>query len=148
MNSDRTLHSATVRERARIARHTRASLMSDTKWRKLILALDRADLQLAHCVMKFVGDPEPRTTCRPGEPSLYPGGGWIDASLGAIRLRTIEWLMFPRLFEYRPLNDRTIPARQLSQDVDGAVRVLAELGDYPVEVTDEGLIVRGYLRQA
>jgi hypothetical protein len=119
--------------------------MSDTKWRKLIHALDRPDLQLGYCVIKFVGDPKPRATYRPGEASLYPGGGWIDASLGPIRLRTIEWLMFPRLFEYRPPNDRTIPARQLGQDVDQAVRVLAELGGYPVEVTDEGLIVRGYL---
>ena len=121
--------------------------MSDTKWRKLIHALDRPNLQLGHCVIKFVGDPEPRATYRPGEASLYPGGGWIDASLGAIRLRTIEWVMFPRVFEYRPLNNRVIPGKKLHQDVDEAVGVLAELGEYPVEVTDEGLMVRGYLPQ-
>ncbi|MDZ4370902.1 MAG: hypothetical protein U1C74_05710 [Phenylobacterium sp.] len=119
--------------------------MSDTKWRKLIRVLDRPDLQLGHCVIKFVGEPAPRVTYRPDGASIYPGGGWIDASLGPIRLRTIEWLMFPRRFEYRPLNDRTIPARQVHQDVDYAVRVLGGLSDYPVEVTDEGLLIRGYL---
>jgi hypothetical protein len=138
---------ATDRERRRIAHRTRAALMSDTKWRKLIRALDRPDLQLGHCVIKFIGEPEPRVTSRPGEASLYPESSWIDASLGPIRLRTIEWLMFPRLFEYRPMNNRTLPAKHVNQDIDAAARILAELGDYPIEVTDEGLFVRGYLPQ-
>lgn len=117
--------------------------MSDTKWRKLIDALDQPGLDLGHCVIKFVGDPELRATYRPGRASLYPGSGWIDASLGPIRLRTLEWLMFPRRFEYRA--SRTTPAKTFEQDVDQAARVLASLGEYPVEVSDEGLLVRGYL---
>ncbi|MFC3077773.1 DUF6678 family protein [Phenylobacterium terrae] len=140
-------HTARDREQGRIARHTRAALMSNTKWRKLIRALDRADLQLGHCVIKFVGEPEPCPAFKPGESTLYPGGGWIDASLGPIRLRTIEWLMFPRRYEYRPLNDRTIPAKVVEQNVDEAVRVLGDLGCYPIELSDQGLLIRGYLSQ-
>lgn len=140
-------HIARDREQRRIARHTRAALMSNTKWRKLIRALDRPDLRLGHCVIKFVGEPVPCPAFKPGEPTLYPGGGWIDASLGPIRLRTIEWLMFPRRYEYRPLNDRTLPAKLVDQDLDQAVRVLAALGGYPMEVSDQGLLIRGYLSQ-
>lgn len=133
------------REAARILRDTRASLMSDTKWRKLIRALNRPDLMLSRCVLKLIDEPEPLTTHLPSEASLSPPRPWIDASIGPIRLRTIEWLFFPRSFETRPMGDRTLPATRHQQDVDVAAELLGALGNYPVELTERGLMVRGYL---
>jgi hypothetical protein len=140
-----TRSQADQREDARILRDTRASLMSDTKWRKLIQALNRPDLTLSRCVLKLIDEPEPRTTHLPNEASFSPPRPWIDASIGPIRLRTIEWLFFPRSFETRPMDDRTLPATRHQQDVEAAAEVLTALGRYPIELTEEGLLVRGYL---
>jgi hypothetical protein len=120
--------------------------MSDTKWRKLFAALDaHPELGLRQCVYKFVGNAEERTGS--SVVGLDPPHPWVDASsFGPIPLRSIEWLLFPRVAEYRA--DRTTPARHEPQDVDGAWRILAGLGQLPLEMTESGLLVRGYLPAA
>ena len=134
------------REDRLIRANTRASLMSDTKWRKLLVALDHSELHLRHCIVKFVGDPEEKPLRRPT--GLYPPRPWVDTlQFGPIPLRSIEWLLFPRVAEVRD-PDRTIPATHLVQDVDGAARIIEALGRYPAELSERGLVIVGHLPPA
>ena len=122
------------REGRLVRRSTRASLMSDTKWRRLFAALDTPDLAFGRCLWKFVG----REDAVPGGFSvgLYPPRPWVDTtSFGPLPLKSIEWLWVPR---------RTKWGRKV-QDVDHAARILSGLGRYPVEVNERGLLIRGYL---
>nr|WP_155847942.1 hypothetical protein [Asticcacaulis benevestitus] len=120
--------------------------MSDTKWRKVFSAIQaHPELELRQCIFKFIESPEERIG-NPGA-GLYVPRPWGDtSSFGSIPLRSIEWLLFPRLAEYR--NERTIPARHVRQDVQGAMDILGGLGRLPLEMTERGLVVRGYIRIA
>jgi hypothetical protein len=134
------------RESMLVRANTRASLMSDTKWRKLLSAMDDAELELRRCVVKFVGNPNEQVMTRPG--GLYLAHPWVDTfRFGPIPLRSIEWLLFPRVAEIRDV-DRTIPSRYVTQHVDAAARIIEGLGKYPVELSDRGLLITGYLPQA
>jgi len=134
------------REGRLIRKNTRASLMSDTKWRKLLAPLDRPDLGLERCIVKFVDISDETMMYRPK--GLHPPRPWVDTDpFGPIPLRSIEWLLFPRLAEVGS-GDRTIPAKSMAQDVDNAARVVAALGRYPMELSERGLLIRGYLPSA
>lgn len=117
--------------------------MSDTKWRKIFTTIDaHPELELRQCIFKFIGSTE---ECI-GSPEAYLGvpRPWGDTvSFGPIPFRSIEWILFPRLAEYR--FDRTIPARLVPQDVNNAMRIFSGLGQLPLEMTERGLLVRGYL---
>jgi hypothetical protein len=121
------------REGRLVRRHTRASLMSDTKWRKLFAKLDASGLTLEG-VWKFVGRDEAVSGRVSG--GLYLDRPWIDSSsFGPLAFRAIEWLWVPR---------RVALGRRM-QEVDRAAAMISELGRYPVEVSERGLLVRGYL---
>ena len=131
------------REGRMVRDHTRASLMSDTKWRKLLGALDRPGMTLDWCVVKFVGRCDERMIRRPT--GLYPPRPWIDAfGFGPIPLRSIEWLLLPRQAKL-PDFDRTSPAKYVTQDVELAASIVGERGRYPTELSERGLLIRGYL---
>ncbi|WP_411267529.1 DUF6678 family protein [Asticcacaulis sp. 201] len=132
--------------RRRVRSTTIGSLMSDTKWRKVFAAIQaHQELELRQCIIKFIDSPEERI----GNPGacLHVPRPWVDTtSFGPIPLRSIEWLLFPRIAEYQ--TGRTTPAHLVRQDVDGAMRVLTGLGQLPLEMTERGLIIRGYIRTA
>ena len=131
------------REDRVIRANTRASLMSDTKWRKLLSALDRPELGLKQCIIKFVGAPGEKVVNRPS--ALYPPHPWIDTiEFGPIPLRSIEWMLFPRVAEYRRGN-RRVPKQRMEQDVEEAARIVGALGRYPAELSERGLLIAGYL---
>jgi hypothetical protein len=103
-------------------------------------------LELRRCIIKFVGNPQAKVLSRPT--GLYPPRPWVDTfDFGPIPLRSIEWLLFPRIAEVRDV-DRTIPARRVQQDVDAAARVVETLGRYPVELSEQGLMILGHLPSA
>lgn len=84
------------REGRLIRANMRASLMSDSKWRKLLSALDRPELKLNQCIIKFVGVLDEKVVNRPS--ALYPPRPWVDTiEFGPIPLRSIEWMLFPRV---------------------------------------------------
>ena len=96
--------------------------------------------------MKFVGDPEEKVLSRPT--GLYPPRPWVDTfQFGPIPLRSIEWLLFPRVAVVRD-PDSTIPPKGLVQDVDGAARIIEALGRYPAELSERGLLIVGHLPPA
>jgi len=65
-------------------------------------------------------------------------------AFGPIPLRSIEWMLFPHIAEY-DRGSPTFPKRRVSQDIDAIKRIISDLGKYPMEVTDRGLLVNGYL---
>jgi len=131
------------REGRAVRRETRASFMSDTKWRKVLAALkDHPELGACQCVVKFVGQPEEHSL---GNIGLYSPRPWIDThAFGPVPLRSIEWMLFPYVAEYRR-SDRTIPVTREPQDIDGVAQIMTGLGRLPMEWTDRGLLIRGYL---
>ncbi|WP_420469828.1 DUF6678 family protein [Brevundimonas sp. FT23042] len=131
------------RESRIVRRETRASLMSDTKWRKLLLALDENGLSDLWYVFRFVDDPTEHV--RTLRNALWPPRPWIDGfEWGPSPLRSIEWMLLPSVLEYPPAG-RASWAKSASQDIDEAAKIIASLGQYPVERTDRGLLIRGYL---
>jgi len=131
------------RESRLVRRETRASLMSDTKWRKLLHALEENGLSDLLYVFKLVDDPtEHVLTLRN---ALWPPRPWIDGfSWGPSPLRSIEWMLLPSVLEDPPVG-RGVWTKRVSQDVEEAARIIASLGQYPVERIDRGLLIRGYL---
>ena len=122
----RSLRDELEHDARRVREKTRASLMSDTKWRKLLAMLDGSGLELRQCVIKFVDVDAEKVMRRPAH--LYPPRPWIDtAEFGPVSLRSIEWMLFPRVAEFRD-RGRTIPATYLSQDVEKAAELIAALG--------------------
>jgi len=120
-----------------VLRQSRAALMSDTKWRKLIGALDRPDLRLTQCVWKIIGRDDEVTGHLPKGASLYLSRPWIDTlDFGPMSLRSIEWLLLPSFSE--PGHRR--------QDIEAAEQIISALGHYPLETEPRGVRVLGYLR--
>ncbi|CAN5511323.1 hypothetical protein BH10PSE3_BH10PSE3_29240 [soil metagenome] len=131
------------REGRLIRAHTRASLMSDTKWRRLLTALNNPALELRQCVIKFVGDPIERTISKSF--GLHLPRPWIDSfAFGPIPLRSIEWLLFPCVASY-DRGDPSFPKQRVGQDVDQAASIIAGLGRYPFELSGRGLLITGHL---
>jgi hypothetical protein len=120
------------------------SLMSDTKWRKLFLALDKPELALAECIVKFVGVDGEKTMRVPKSAALHPPRPYVDTfEFGPVLLRSIEWIEFPRtLARRRCPGDAGLP---VLQDIEAAHRVLDDLGRYPIEITGRGLRVIGHV---
>jgi hypothetical protein len=134
-----------ARENRLIAENTRAGFMSDTKWKKLFYAIDSSGLDIIQCIVKFVGADEEKTIQRPSRNALHPPNPWIDTpEFGPIPLRSIEWILFPRVATVASI-DRTIPGKQYVQDVDAVAGIIAGLGRFPVELTPRGLLITGYL---
>ena len=131
------------REGRAIRAHTRASLMSDTKWRRLLAALDDPALDLRQCVIKFVGDTVERTISKSF--GLHLPCAWVDSfAFGPIPLRSIEWLLFPRV-ALHDRGDPSFPKQRIAQDVDLAADIISGLGRYPLELSERGLLITGHL---
>jgi hypothetical protein len=125
-----------------------ASLMSDTKWRKLVSALDRPDLVVEQVRLKFVGDDQVHVVGRPGRWSPYPPRAWIEMQFGPVRLRDIEWLEFPAVAEWArpsPGNIGRVPPRLVAQDLDRIEAVLSRVGEFPLERVGDALRVIGHV---
>ena len=108
-------------EGRKVARSTRASLMSDTKWRRVFQAINQdPELGIRQCVFKFLELDEERIA----NPlvDFWSPHPWLDStSFGPFPLRSIEWLLFPHTATYR--THPHFPPRFEAQAVEG-VRVL------------------------
>jgi hypothetical protein len=131
-------------ERERIGNAIRdtcsASLMSDTKWRKLVRALNTVP-SVDHYFLKTI-----RATAEEvgfGFLGLWAPHAYIDTfSFGPLYLREIEWMEFPSFVPIRE-NGPTPPSGHY-QDLDGLRRALDAIGKFPLEETPRGLRVVGH----
>lgn len=122
-----------------------STLMSDTKWRKLFIALDQSDIQIQQILVKFIDLDDVRIMRMPKTHSLHPPRAWIDTiEFGPVELRAIEWLKIPEFAAF--LRPNKVPSRKEKQDIVEAQAIIMKLGLYPIEETDDGLLIRGYNR--
>jgi len=119
-----------------------ASLMSDTKWRKLFTVLKTVP-SVDHYFLKDIRGAKEM----PGFNGfiLYAPHAFIDSfSFGPIYLRSIEWLEFPAHVPER-INGSTPPGGH-HQDLVGLRKALDAVGEFPLEDTARGLRVIGHVR--
>ncbi|MDH3739210.1 MAG: hypothetical protein OER92_08440 [Alphaproteobacteria bacterium] len=138
-----------MRDDERVGRFVRenfsTALMSDTKWRKLITALDKADIRLEQAVVKFVDTNDIHSVRMPKISALHPPKPFIDTiEFGPLELRAIEWFEIPAVAVWPRSNN--LPPRRSEQDIDAARAIVEGLGKYPVEQTSTGLRIIGYIR--
>lgn len=119
-----------------------ASLMSDTKWRKLLRALQEGGLGTLHCTVKFVDVALP-VEMTLGIGDLRTPHRYIDSTkYGPITFRSLEWIEVPRTFLHKRYPDD--PGKDVVQDVNAIVSIASALGVYPVEMTPSAVVIRGY----
>jgi hypothetical protein len=118
--------------------------MSDTKWRKLFVAVDEAGLRPQRIAAKFLESERVSQMGWPGVGAMYAPHPWIDTSeTGPIELRSIEWILIPSIF-YEKRGSRGVPPREVRQDVEPIRLLLESLGQFPLYVSAEGLRIIGY----
>lgn len=116
--------------------------MSDTKWRKLLSALDEAGFGRARIVVRFIDRPEPRVMTLPKRADLWPPRPYADSiTVGPLELRAITWLELPTLARWPSGDGRPVPT--VPQDMAHARAVLEALGRFPLEETEQGLRILG-----
>jgi hypothetical protein len=126
---------------AAIARDYSASLMSDTKWRKLFGAVKLVP-SIDHYIFKFVR--LPNEVMAHSFIGLWSPYRFVDTfSFGPIYLREIEWIEFPRLVPMRWVGT-TSPGGH-HQDLAALQLVLDAIGQFPLEDTPRGLRVIGHV---
>jgi hypothetical protein len=139
-----------ARDGQRIRQSFGASLMSDTKWRKLFAALDRPNLEISQSIVKFIDADNERRIRTPTSNSLHPPKPFFDTiEFGPISFRSIEWIEFPSVAEYpqRSPNDTgRISAKRVTQDLAKVEAILDRLGKFPITRTERGLRISGYVR--
>ena len=119
------------------------ALMSDTKWRKLLTAARSTRLGIGQMIVKFIDVEFPQAMLFP--PRLAcPRPYMLTVEFGAVELRAIEWLEFPRTARFERLNN--LPARLQEQKIDELAQAIAGLGRFPLEVSAGALRVTGYQR--
>lgn len=140
MTSDNDLN----RDRRAARRNTRASLMSNAKWRALLEAVRRAEFDIQQVVVKFIGvdDEKPMRLPWPRTPAYAD-----SMEFGPFPFVSIEWLEFPRV-AFLPRGEN-VPPGQHSQDIATIRQVLEATGKrFPLEDSPTGLRVMGHLRNA
>ena len=133
----------------RLSRFTRKgfshALMSDTKWRKLFVAVNDSSWQPSLVTVKFVDsdavDPVyirwPSLNCFWGPPE------WIDTpEFGPIELRSIEWVVIPTAVVTHGVAGLAEPGAP--QDFTAIEAALDRVGKFPLVQTPEGLKITGY----
>jgi hypothetical protein len=109
-----------------------ASLMSDTKWRKMFAAVAAIPSIKTYYLKSLRGAAEVRGF---GAFGLQAPHEFVDTpSFGPIYLREIEWIEFPRV------------EQSAHQDIDGLQRALEAAGEFPIEETARGLRIIGHVR--
>jgi hypothetical protein len=118
-----------------------ASFMSNSKWRRLFLALTAPELGVHQLVWKFVGRDLPIRGAAPDAECL---GETIirDTSFAPFPYKEIEWIEIPRA-NIRP-GDESVPFKHRPQDPEAAQRILDALGQFEMTLLPEGLRVYGY----
>jgi len=114
-----------------------SALMSNAKWRKLLIEIDGKAFGLK---WKFVNSDEIYTAQVPvllektfGDCLPYPYGPY----------REIEWLLIPMEYSH-PNSDEYRSLANTRNDLQFIRNVIDSLGQYPVELSGEGLKIIGY----
>jgi hypothetical protein len=132
-------------DRAIAKRRFTASFMSDSKWRRLFTILARPDLGIRQALWKFVDLETPLRFGLPDTEDLagkLSRSGWFFEPGGESPFKRIEWVEITRLDI--PYGWEKIPHKHRQQNVDTAVALLEEAGQFELESTELGVRIYGY----
>lgn len=122
-----------------------SALMSDTKWRKLFLALSTVRAPEGQMLVRFLEVDEVRVMRIPSESALWCPLPYIDTfEYGPVELRAIEWLEIPAIACWSTQNNGAM--RQVAQDLNKFRTALCGLGQFPLVETSRGIRFKGYKR--
>ena len=125
-----------------IARKFQHSHMSNTKWRKFFVALVSFDSQVLHANFKFVDDEKIWHTHLPFAGELNEE--YVDGSVGAFSYKEIEWIEIPAQVALPVPRGLQRPPQIIEQDLSQIAKVLNNAGQFPIEFTEKGLLIRAY----
>ncbi|MDB5551443.1 MAG: hypothetical protein JWL86_1427 [Rhizobium sp.] len=127
------------RDRRTVHREYSASLMSSTKWRVLMKAVDDAGVK--QMIVKFIDNDREYTTAGFDLDVPYQ---YADVVSGSRPLISVEWIEFPKVAIFPRSNN--LPADQIPQDLDAIRAVIHATGKrYLLEETDRGFRVIGHV---
>ena len=124
-----------------IGRSFSASFMSNSKWRRLFLALAAPQSRINQLVWKFVGRDLPVRGAAPDAECL--GEAYIrDTTFSPFLYKQIEWIVIPPT--NIPLGYESVPFKHQPQDLEMVERTLVNVGKFETARLPEGLKVYGY----
>jgi hypothetical protein len=121
---------------------SRASLMSDAKWRKLFHVVTEHSQTIARATWKLLRESQPEEGWLPCRHDIWDSA--VDNCLagGPVDYSSIEWIEFPRDVSFRRYANA--PLTPLFQPVDVLEAALRAIGEFPLERTEHGLRIHGY----
>lgn len=124
-----------------IRRNFNASFMSNTKWKKLFIALE--PLEIAQAYWKFVDLDEEFLDLLVSKHDLMDKFiGESGLRIGPCAYRRIEWIEIPHIG--KDLVTPNVPFLNFEQNTKGIVPILNEIGKFELRATDRGIRIYGY----
>lgn len=122
----------------------KAALMSNNKWRKVFEVAAKMQPQLGGVEWQLLD----RATIAEldvadlliADNSRFDDGG----PLPCLELRDINWILVPKQFT-DPRSDPKRPLPALTNDIAGFITLLQQQGQFPLEQTERGIKILGYL---
>ena len=117
--------------------------MSNAKWRKLFEVLGGSNIFIPYSRWKLIDDP--RIFVHFYFPDLRDLNetGIRDGRFIPISFVDIELIEIPRSYpDHRSDSKRPFP--ELLQDLDAIHRALSHAGQFPLQMSDQALVIRGY----
>lgn len=131
---------ALERDRRTVRGEYTASVMSSTKWRILIKAIDESEI--GQMIIKFIYSDREFTI---GGFDLRVPYQYVDVASGPTPLVSIEWIEFPRMAIFPRSNN--VPAEQVPQDLEAIRATIDATGKrYRLEDTERGFRVIGHVQ--
>ena len=115
-----------------------ASYMSNAKWLKFFRAVISAGIPLERVRWKFIDTEHFIEVSFPDEWDLEPTR-FADGKFQPFEYRWLEFVFIPHVF--KPMAG---VGYEKKQDTAAVVAALEKVGQFPVEVSPEGVIIRGY----
>jgi hypothetical protein len=114
------------------------SYMSNAKWRKLFIALAKADLNISKAEWSFIDSEHTMILPLPSKRDLLEYR-FADGRFQPFEYKWILSIKIPRQFR---LKDKV--GYFVKQDVELIKRIASDLGEMPIFEIEEGIEIRGY----
>ena len=133
-----TIENEDLTYRKAVAKYS-ASFMSNAKWLSFFRTLIQAGITIERAEWRFIDSSHSIWMSFPAERDLRPIR-FADGKFPPFEYRWLESVFIPHSFKPTPGVGLT-----RAQDTAGIVAALAQAGQFPIEKSAEGLVLRAYL---